>query len=97
MTDAQHGAPAEELDALSTEELRTRAFDKAQSERDVAFFWDLAKHLRGARAIAAEDGSTGGITGTITEAVDLVRELMGKGLGEDEPLIRARFIDYLSR
>ena len=93
MTDAQPGAA--ELDALSTEELRTRAFDKAQAERDVAFFWDLAKHLRAAHAIAGEDGSTGGITGTITEAVDLVRELMGKGLGEDEPLIRARFIDYL--
>ena len=86
---------APDLDALPTEELRTLAFDKAQSARDVGFFWDLAKHLRGARAIAGEDGSTGGITGSITEAVDLVRELMGKGLGEDEPLVRARLLDYL--
>ena len=86
---------ADDLDALTTEELRTRAFDKAQSAHDLHFFWDLAKHLRGARAIAGEDGSSGSITGTLTELVDLGRELMGKDLGEDEPLVRARFLQYL--
>lgn len=85
----------ENLDDLTTEELRRRAFDKAQSDHDLHFFWDLAKHLRASRALAAEDGSSGGITGTLTELVDLARELMGKDLGEDEPLIRARFLDYL--
>ena len=85
-----------ELDSLTTEELRRRAFDKAQSTHDLHFFWDLAKHLRGARAIAAEDGSGGGITGSLAELVDMARELMGKGLGDDEPLVRARFLDYLS-
>ncbi len=84
-----------DLDQLSTEELRKQAFDKAQSAHDLGFFWDLAKHMRGARAIAGEDGSGGGITGTLTELVDLARELMGKDLGEDEPLLRARFLDYL--
>ncbi len=85
-----------DLHQLSTEELRKQAFDKAQSSHDLGFFWDLAKHMRGARAIAGEDGSGGGITGTLTELVDLARELMGKDLGDDEPLLRARFVDYLS-
>ena len=83
------------LDELSTEDLRQRAFDKARQAHDRAFFWDLATHLRGARAIAGEDGSAGGITGTITELVDLGREMLGKDLGQDEPLVRARFLEYL--
>ena len=86
-----------DLDSLSTEELRARAFDKAERAHDVGFFWDVAKHLRSARAIAGEDGSSGAITGTIAEAVALVREMTGHAsLGEDEPLLRARFLDYLS-
>ncbi|MDQ3502584.1 MAG: hypothetical protein M3486_03045 [Actinomycetota bacterium] len=85
-----------ELDSLSTEELRQRAFDKAEQDKDRGFFWELVKHMRGAQAIATEDGSSGGITGSISEAVHVVRELMGKEpLGDDEPLLRARFIDYL--
>ena len=85
-----------ELDALSTEELRSRAFSQAEQAHDVGFFWDVAKHLRSARAIAGEDGSSGAITGTIAEAVGLVRELTGHApLGEDEPLLRAKFLDYL--
>lgn len=84
-----------DLDDLSTEQLRTRAFDKAQSAHDLHFFWDLAKHLRASRALAGEDGSSGGITGSITELVDLAREMMGKDLGDDEPMVRARFLDYL--
>ncbi len=84
-----------DLDSLSTDDLRHRAFDKAQGAHDVGFFWDLAKHLRASRALAGEDGSGGGLTGSITEAVELVRELLGKDLGADEPLVRARFLDYL--
>lgn len=84
------------LDLLSTDELRRRAFDKAESAKDVGFFWDLVKHMRASQTIAGEDGSSGAITGSITEVVHLVRELMGKEpLGEDEPLLRARFLDYL--
>jgi hypothetical protein len=86
----------DDLEALSTDELRSRAFAKAEKAHDIAFVWDVAKHVRGARAIAGEDGSSGSITGTVTEAVSVVRELMGKEpLGEDEPLLRARFLDYL--
>ena len=87
---------AADLDSLSTDELRSRAFAEAEHAKDIGFFWEIAKHMRAARAIAGEDGSSGAITGSITEAVHLVRELMGKEpLGEDEPLLRARFLDYL--
>jgi len=85
----------EELDQLSTEELRRRAFDRAENKRDVAFFWDLLRHLPPTESVAAEDGSAGNITGGITEAVEAVRELFGADLGDSEPLVRARFIDYL--
>jgi hypothetical protein len=84
-----------ELSDLSTEQLRERAFDKARKARDVGFFWDVVKHLRASRNLAAEDGSPGGFTGSIGELVELVRELGGHDLGDDEPLLRAKFLDYL--
>jgi hypothetical protein len=79
----------------TTEELRQRAFDKARDAHDVGFFWDVVKHLRASHAFAQEDGSGGGLTGSISDAVEIIRELMGKDLGEDEPLLRAKFEDYL--
>lgn len=88
----------EELDALPTEELRRRAFDLAEDRRDVGFFWDILKHLRPTADVAAEDGSSGNITGGIAEAVEAVRELVtAEQLGDNEPLVRARFIDYLRK
>lgn len=84
------------LDSLSTEQLRRRAFDKAEQARDLGFFWDLVTHLRAARGIAAEDGSSGHLTGTVAEVVQIYRELTGHGFGDDEPLVRARLLDYLA-
>lgn len=84
------------LDELSTDDLRSRALEKAEQDKDVGFFWELVRHMRGGHAIAGEDGSSGGITGSISEAVRMVQELRGKEpLGVDEPLLRARFLDYL--
>ena len=83
------------LEELTTDQLRERAFDQARKARDLGFFWEVITHLRSARSIAAEDGSAGHIAGTITELVEIVRELGGHNLGEDEPLLRARFLDYL--
>jgi len=87
----------EELDRLSTEELRQKAFDRAESRRDVGFFWDLIRHLPPTETVGSEDGSSGHITGGIAEVVEAVRELFGHGLGDVEPLVRARFIDYLRK
>ena len=85
-----------ELESLSTDDLRHRAFEKARAAHDLGFFWDLVKHLRSTASFAAEDGSGGGMTGSVSDAIEIVRELMGKDLGTDEPLLRARFLDYLS-
>ena len=82
-------------DDLTTDDLRQLAFDKARAAHDVGFFWDVVKHLRAAHSFSQEDGSGGGLTGSISDAVEIVRELMGKDLGDDEPLLRAKFEDYL--
>jgi hypothetical protein len=85
----------EELDALSTEELRHRAFRRAEHRRDVEFFWDLIRHLPASEALSTEDASPGAIGDALGEVMGAVEELFGRDLGAEEPLFRARFIDYL--
>jgi hypothetical protein len=85
-----------ELEALSTEELRKRAFHRAERHADVGFFWDLIRHLPSSAELQGEDGSLGSVSDSISELIELVRNLMGKGLGDSEPMLRARFIDYLA-
>jgi hypothetical protein len=84
-----------DLDALSTDQLRERAFSKAEHKRDVGFFWDLMKHLRAGEDLGGDDGSAGGLGQSITGLVELVTELLGNHDGSLEPLLRARYIDYL--
>ena len=84
-----------ELDALSTSDLRERAFSRAEHHHDAGFFWDLVKHLRSSESLGADDGSAGGLGENISGAVDLVTELLGRHDGSLEPLLRARYIDYL--
>lgn len=86
-----------ELDALPTEELRERAFAKARERHDLKFFWSVVKHLPDADEAAALDGAPHTVGPTIEEAVALWRELTGHGYGEQEPLLRAAFIDYLQK
>jgi hypothetical protein len=86
-----------ELDALSTEELRERAFATARERRDVGFFWSVFKHLPDSDEAATLDGAPNSVGPTIDEAVALWRELTGHGYGEQEPLLRAAFIDYLQK
>ncbi len=86
-----------ELDALPTEQLRERAFAVARRHLDVGFFWSVLKHLPDADDAAELDGAPNSIGPTIEEAVALWRELTGHGYGEQEPLLRAAFIDYLTR
>ena len=86
-----------ELDALGTEELRERAFATAREHRDLSFFWSVFKHLPDADDAATLDGAPNTVGPTIEEAVALWRELTGHGYGEQEPLLRAAFIDYLQK
>lgn len=83
-----------ELDALTTEELRERAFSKAREERDIRFFWDLFKHLP--TSPDTEERELADIGAAVDDSVSLWREFTGHDYGSQEPLIRARFIDYLS-
>jgi hypothetical protein len=96
MTNSTEGAgPAEQLDDLSTEELRHRAFAKAEDHRDVGFFWDLIKHLPGGESISSDDGSLGGLSEGLSGAISLATHRLGEHETALEPLLRARYIDYL--
>jgi len=86
-----------ELDALPTEELRERAFARAREQHDLGFFWSVFRHLPDSDEASSLDGAPNTIGPTIEEAVALVRELTGHGYGEQEPLLRAAFIDYLQK
>ena len=86
-----------ELDALPTEELREQAFAKARANHDLGFFWSVFKHLPDADEASSLDGAPNSVGPTVDEAVALWRELTGHGYGEQEPLLRAAFIDYLQK
>jgi hypothetical protein len=97
MTHSAEGADtAESLETLSTPELRRRAFAKAEHARDIGFFWDLLKHLPEGEALSADDGSLGGLGEGISGAVALASHRLGTHESALEPLLRARYIDYLT-
>ena len=83
-----------ELDALSTEELRERAFSLARQRRDLKFFWDLFKHVTSSND-ETQDGWLGSLDATVDDVVALWREVTDHTYGESEPLVRAAFIDDL--
>jgi hypothetical protein len=85
-----------ELDQLSTEDLRERAFALARERRDIGFFWSVLRHLPHADDAEELDGSLGSYGASVDDAVALWRELTGHGYAEAEPLLRAAFIDYLT-
>jgi hypothetical protein len=92
---ATGGRTFDQLDQLSTEELREQAFALARERRDVAFFWTVLRHLPNADEAAALDGAPNSVGPIIDEANALWRELTGHGYEESESLLRAAFIDYL--
>jgi hypothetical protein len=83
-----------DLDSLSTEDLREKAFAKARKSLDLAFFWDLFTHLP--TAPETEERGVEDLGPAIEDSVQLWREFTGHQYGENEPLIRAKFIDYLT-
>nr|WP_211207273.1 hypothetical protein [Stackebrandtia nassauensis] len=86
------------LDELSTEQLRERAFARARQRHDLGFFWDVVRHLPHAPEAEEVDGSLGSVGAAIDSVVALWHELTGHDTdyGSSEPLLRAKFIDYLS-
>ena len=86
----------EELDLLSTDELRARAVKLAEKRHDLRFFWDLAKHLPASADAATDDGFSGP-GATIADFLELWRELRAEHVSnENEPMLRAAFIDYVA-
>jgi hypothetical protein len=83
------------LDALSTEDLRERAFALAIHRHDVGFFWSILKHLPHADDAESLDASLGAFGASVSDAIALWREFTGHGYGDSEPLLRAAFIEYL--
>ena len=84
-----------ELEALSTDELRHKAFGLAAKRVDVKFFWDLIEHLPAAAEVARDDSFTSAAAG-VSDLIELVREFVSSNnLGASEPLIRAKFVDYV--
>jgi hypothetical protein len=86
-----------ELADLPTEELRKRAFARARQHSDLRFFWSLFRHLPHADDAESLDGSLGAVGASVDDAIALWREFTGHGYGDSEPLLRAAFIDYLTR
>ncbi len=100
MSSAGDAAPmtAAELDALPYEELRAKAFDVAKSHHDLGFFYDLYAHTPAMHAMNGEGGSLGEIGGSIFEVYEAAQEAFGEdNIGEFEPLIRAHYIDYITK
>jgi hypothetical protein len=83
------------LDALSTEELREKAFKVAEHRLDVGFFWDLLKHLPASTRVAGDDAFSGA-PAALSDVLELFREFRGDHLGDAEPLVRAKLLDYLT-
>ena len=84
------------LDALSTEELRERAFALARERHDVKFFWSVLRHLPHADDAEGLDGSRGAKGAAVGDPRPRRGGLNGPGEAEREPLLRAAFIDYLA-
>ncbi|HEX2356475.1 MAG TPA: hypothetical protein VHI50_08440 [Micromonosporaceae bacterium] len=95
LSDSTAGPTFEELDGLSTEELRERAFALARERRDVGFFWSVLRHLPHADDAEDLESDLGEVGASVDDAVALWREFTGHGYGDAEPLLRAAFIDYL--
>jgi hypothetical protein len=89
-------APDIDLDQLSTEELRHRAFSVAARRRDIGFFWSIFRHLPHADDAQDLDASLGAVGASVSDAISLWREFTGHEYGDAEPLLRAAFISYLS-
>lgn len=87
---------SEVLEDLPYDDLRDRAFAIAEDRHDYGFFIDLLNHTSALNAAAAEGGSLGEIGGSITETIAAARSVFGSdGVGEMEPLFRARFATYI--
>ena len=85
------------LEDLPFDELRQRAFHRAEKHLDIGFFTDLFGHMPGMVAIEGEGGDLGAVGGTFIETVRAVKQMFGENELDEttETLLRARFVTYL--
>ena len=91
---AEQPAPgaADELEALSTEELHDRALARAEHHLDVKFFWRLLQAIPGAQAAAGDIGEG---EYDMQFSKGLITDAMKSGEGELGEALRPVFIEYL--
>jgi hypothetical protein len=85
-------ATIEELDALSTEDLRKRAFDLAKRRLDVGFFWNL---LEAVPAVEAAAGHQSEAEADILSFAQRVEDLIRPDTSEEVEAFRPIYVDYL--
>jgi len=89
-------AADDDLEALPYQELRDRAFHRAEHHGDLKFFYGLFRHTPAMGAMADEGGSLGETGGSIIETVKAARQAFGDEPPADmEAMFRAVFVDYL--
>ena len=84
------------LEDLPYDELKSRAFSIAEHRLDLGFFIDLMKHTPALGAAATEGGSLGDIGGSLSDTIAAAHQAFSSdGVGDLEPLFRARFATYI--
>jgi hypothetical protein len=82
----------EDLDQLSTEELRDRAFSLARRRLDVRFFWKL---LEAAPAVEAAAGHEDEADADILSFSERVADVVNPDTAEEADAFRPIYIEYL--
>lgn len=82
----------EELDRLSTKELRDRAFRVARHGLDLGFFWRLIEYAPVAEAIG---GHTEHAQADVLSLSATVEDAINSGEDEVEDALRPVYIEYL--
>lgn len=82
----------QELDQLSTDELRDRAFHLARRRLDVRFFWNL---LESAPAAEAAVGHEEHAEVDVLSFSERVKDALGSDEREVEEALRPIYIDYV--
>jgi hypothetical protein len=82
----------EELEALSTEELRDRAFHLARHKLDVGFFWNLLEVAPAVEAAAGHEDEAGV---DILSLSQRVFDVVSPDTKEEADAFRPIYVDYL--
>jgi hypothetical protein len=88
----QRPQPADELEALSTQELHDRAVRRAERHLDVRFFWSLLQTIPAAQAAS---GDVGEADFDIQSSKGLILDALHSGDGQLAEALRPLFLAYL--